>query len=448
MHELNEAINSIKAEHKFVIFDACHSGGALRRDLLLYDLREIKVNKLIEIFSENKGTCIITACNSDEAANEDAELEHGIFTYALIECLEEASKPNVSSIPYKELYNNVLDAVRAKTGNKQNPQIKCSDEDFKILALPSSTHEVKKAIKLDTTIIPTVQISKASEYYDSDDLEKFERIVIQLIQENRFIEIDKLVKDQLKKIYMKLSKPDISLRTDPKDAIPYYESCREYIKPLLILIRYIIEYYDSKLIIKNLDYVIRFEELTRNKSGYTAIIEIPLIIASEIILNLTSLAYKAKNYTILKKLLETPMNYDRHISRMVYDYRFWVPDLFDSKVITYMKYLFPENVKEDLFSSSNFRDFLEVNFLFDCYSIKFEFPNVCHPVYSVYKDFDVPERMVSKLLSGDPDTINCIKEVFSINDVNDFINLVTARLSEVSKWSSSRFHNNDSLVIG
>lgn len=253
LHELNEAIKSIKAEHKFVIFDACHSGGALRRDLLLYDLREIKVNKLIEIFAENKGTCIITACNSDESANEDAELEHGIFTYALIECLEKASKPNVSSIPYKELYNNVFGAVRARTGNKQNPQIKCSDEDFKILALPSSTHEVKKAIKLDTTIIPTVQISKASEYYDSDDLEKFERIVIQLIQENRFIEIDKLVKDQLEKIYIKLSKPDISLRTDPKDAIPYYESCREYIKPLLISIRYIIEYYDSKHIIKMLD---------------------------------------------------------------------------------------------------------------------------------------------------------------------------------------------------
>lgn len=349
-------------------------------------------------------------------------------------------------IQYNELYNLVLEAVRTSTENSQNPQIRCSDNGFKVLMLPTSVHEAKKIIKLDTTIVPTAEISKASEYYVLDDLKKFERTVIQLIQEDRFIEIDKLVKDQILKIYLKLSVPDISPHTPPTDAIPYYESCREYIKPLLILTRYIIEYYDSKYITNSLNYIVRFEELTRNKSGYRATIEIPLIIASEIILNLMSLAYKAQNYILLKKLLETPMNHNGRITRIIYDWRIWAPDLFEGNIINYMKYLFPKNVEEDLFLSSNFRCFLEINFLFDCYSTNFDYPNVSYPVYLVYENFDVPERIVSKLLSGEPDLINCIREVFSIDDVNNFLKLVSSRLSEVSGWGSSGFHRNDFYI--
>lgn len=144
------------------------------------------------------------------------------------------------------------------------------------MALPTYVNGDKKEIKLDTTIIPTAEISKASEYYSTEDLEKFEKTVIQLIQENHFIEIDKLVKDQISEIFTKLSKPEILLNSHPQDAIPYYESCRECLKPLLLLTRYILEYYDPKYITNNLDYIFRFEELTRNKSGTVAIIEIPI----------------------------------------------------------------------------------------------------------------------------------------------------------------------------
>lgn len=443
LHELNEAINSIKAEHKFVIFDACHSGGALRRDLPL-NLREIKVNKLIELFAENEGTCIITACNSDEEAIEDRQLGHGIFTYHLIECIEKACTPDSYFVPYMNLYRMVLDAVRTSTGNNQNPQIKCSNADFKILALPSSAHEAKKEIKLDTTLVPTSEISKASEYYVSDDLDKFELIIIQLIQENRFVAIDKLVKDQMRKIFIKLSKPEISMNADLKDAIPYYESCREYIKPLLILSSYILEYYDPKYITNNLKYIFSFEELTRDKSRTTAIIEIPLVIISEIIFNLLSLAYNTRNYAILKKLLATSMNFDGINSRVIYDYRIWCPELFGGSVTNYIKYIYPKDSSEHLFLTSSFRSFSEVNFLFDCYSTNFEAPNVCHPVFLVYGDFDVPNRIVSKLLSEDEDQdlINCVKEVFSIDDINDFLKLVVKRLIDVSGWGFSGFHAN------
>lgn len=159
-----------------------------------------------------------------------------------------------------------------------------------------------------------------------------------------------------------------------------------------------------------------------------------------------SLAYKAQNYILLKKLLESPMNHNGRITRIIYDWRIWAPDLFEGNIINYMKYLFPKNVEEDLFLSSNFRRFLEINFLFDCYSTNFDYPNVSYPVYLVYENFDVPERIVSKLLSGEPDIINCIREVFSIDDVNNFLKLVSSRLSEVSGWGSSGFHRNDFYI--
>lgn len=440
LHEINEAINSIMASSKFIIFDACHSGGALRRDLPSLKLREIKANELIELLGDNEGTCIITACDSDEKAGEDRDLGHGIFTYSLIKCLEETSSLNHSNIPYKELYSLVLEAVKTRTRDSQHPQIKCSNEEFKILALPSSAQETKKELKLDTTIIPTAEISKASEYYVSEDLKEFERTVIQLIQEDRFIEIDKLLKDEISKIFVKLSKPEISLNAAPKDAIPYYESCREYLKPLLILTRYILEYYDPKYVTNNLKYILRFEEITRNKSGTVAIIEIPMIIISEIILNIMGLAYKTRNYTILKSLLNTSVNNNGIQSRIIFDTRIWHPYLFNHNVVNYITYLFPKDVEKDLFSALDLQYLVEIVFLFDCYSKNLEYPNTCYPIFLIYKNYDVPKQITSRLLSEDQDLINCIKEVFSINNINYFLKLVLKRLSELSDWSSSRLH--------
>lgn len=445
LHDIKEAINSIKAKHKFIIFDACHSGGALRREFSLLNLREIEVSKLIDLLGNNEGTCIITACDSDEKAEESSDLEHGVFTYYLIKCLEQANISDSYYIPYNDLYSMVLEAVKTSTENHQNPRIKCSNEEFKILGLPTSSCEAKKEIKLDTTIIPTAEISKASEYYASKDLEKFERTIIQLIQEDHFIEIDKLVKDQISEIFTKLSKPEISLNSASEDAISYYESCREYLKPLFLLTRYILEYYDPKYITNNLEYIFRFEELTRNQSGAIAISEIRITIISEIVLNLMSLAYNTRNYEILKKLLSTSVDFDGRSSKIIYYYRIWHPKIFGSNVTDYVEFIFPKSNNEDLFLTLSFRSFVEVNFLFDCYSVNFRHPNVCYPAFLVYGDFDTPEKMVSKLISEveDQDLINCVKEVFSIDDINDFLKLVIERLSEISSWESSKFHSND-----
>ncbi len=218
---LNLELNKIKANSKLIIFDACHSGGALRRELLDTRLRDIKIDKLIDLIGKNKGTGLLTACDSNEEAQEDHELQHGVFTYNLIKTLENIdSEDNLA--PFNNVFEKVLKSVRDSTKNKQNPKAKCSDENFKILTMHKVEPTKTKSIKLDTSLIPTSKISKSSEYYLPEDLDDFEKKVIQLMHENRYIEIDILFKNLIDKIFQTISTPDISLSAKPDEAIPYY----------------------------------------------------------------------------------------------------------------------------------------------------------------------------------------------------------------------------------
>lgn len=165
-----------------------------------------------------------------------------------------------------------------------------------------------------------------------------------------------------------------------------------------------------------------------------------MIIISEIIINIIGLAYKTRNYSILKSLLNTSVNNSGIQSRIIFDTRIWHPYLFNHNVVNYITYLFPKDVEKDLFSALDLQYLVEVVFLFDCYSKSLEYPNTCYPIFLIYENYDAPKQITSRLLSEDQDLINCIKEVFSINDVNYFLKLVLKRLSELSDWSSSSLH--------
>lgn len=169
-----------------------------------------------------------------------------------------------------------------------------------------------------------------------------------------------------------------------------------------------------------------------------------LTIISEIILNLMTLAYNTQNYAILKKLLSTSMNLNGTDSKIIYNSKIWHPKLFGANATNYVKYIFPDSNSEDLFSTLSRQSFLKVNFLFDCYSTKFERPNVCYPAFLVYEDY-TPNDIVSRLLSEveDQSLVNCVKEVFSINDIDEFLQLVVQRLKDISSWKSARLHDYD-----
>lgn len=435
LESLKNFIDQIKSNSKLIIFDSCHSGGALRREFFDFNLREIKIDKFLEIIGKIQGTGIITACDSDESAIEDSTIKHGIFTHNLIMTLEEVDSEKHHAL-FAEVSAKVREKVRTATQNKQNPQAK-GDNDLKILTLPKKSKQ-EKEIAVDNaiipTLVPTAQAVKASEFYRQEDVEQIEKNIIQLIQENRFIQIDKLFKQIITNIFNKISKPEISLNAKRKEAIPYYESCREYLKPLILLNQYVLEYYDEKFVVENLEYIFKFESLIHGKSGLVAIIQIPLLLISEIILNILPIAYDKKRIQVLKKIYSHKITNSYGLTLpLIYDSSIWHPELFERDTNSLVNYLFPpEKIKQDFFSESRIKDLNEINFLFDCLSIKDGEHYGSYPTYLIFNDIDTLKRILSKL-SNQEFTL-FVENVFSIK-IKEFLNIAVKRQNEISEWS-------------
>lgn len=75
---------SIAAEKQLFILDACHSGGAIES----FAVRGSEREKALAQLARNTGTFFLTAAQDAQYANEVGKLNHGLFTYALLELLE------------------------------------------------------------------------------------------------------------------------------------------------------------------------------------------------------------------------------------------------------------------------------------------------------------------------------------------------------------------------
>lgn len=431
LDELKNILNLIKSTSKLIIFDSCHSGGALRREFLEFNLREIEIDKFMDIIGNIQGTGIITACDSDESAIEDTLIKHGVFTYHLIQTLEEVdSEKHIA--PFNEVFTKVKDKVRNITENKQNPQAK-GDDNLKILTLPKEIKK-EKEIVIDTTIVPTSSIPKASELLPPEKVEEIEKLLIQLIQGNNFIQIDKLYKQFISAIFNKISKSEISLYSKPEEAISYYESCREYLKPLIILNQYVLEYYDEKYVIENLEYLFKFEQLIHGKSGLVGIIQIPMLLVFEIILNILPIAYSKRRIEVLKKIYTHRITNSYGLTvPLIYDSSTWHPELFKRDTELFVNYLFPkENTKQDIFSDLKIKNLNEINFIFDCLSSKDEEPYGSYPTFLIFDDLDTPKRILLKL--SDQEFVSFLEKVILIK-IKEFVNIAIKRQQRILEWS-------------
>lgn len=81
--ELLDFSLNILAEKQLFLLDACHSGGAVESFATRGDSRE----KTLAQLARSTGTFFITAAQDVQYANEVGNLQHGLFTYALLEVL-------------------------------------------------------------------------------------------------------------------------------------------------------------------------------------------------------------------------------------------------------------------------------------------------------------------------------------------------------------------------
>jgi uncharacterized caspase-like protein len=87
-----------------------------------------------------RGRAVLTASGPDEAAQEDPDLGHGVFTYHLLEGLRGAADSTSAgeirpdgNITITEIYDYISRKVKQATRGKQNPTLKAPEAAGQII---------------------------------------------------------------------------------------------------------------------------------------------------------------------------------------------------------------------------------------------------------------------------------------------------------------------------
>ena len=103
----------------YLIFDACKSGFAKE---------EAQVNNVIQRVDES---VLMLSSKADQFSQEHADIEHGVFTYYLVNGLKGLADLNQDNLVDKnELEKYVHENIKLKTEGKQTPIIKAPEYDY------------------------------------------------------------------------------------------------------------------------------------------------------------------------------------------------------------------------------------------------------------------------------------------------------------------------------
>jgi hypothetical protein len=136
MLEVARILNRIRSERLVFIADACYSGGSGGRTISVSGLRANIADGFLERVVGGRGKVIITASSANEVSVEKDDLQHGVFTYYLLEGLRgKADLDRDSMITVDEAYRYVYDQVPRATGQEQHPVKKGSVEGSLVLSI-------------------------------------------------------------------------------------------------------------------------------------------------------------------------------------------------------------------------------------------------------------------------------------------------------------------------
>ncbi|MDJ0984528.1 MAG: caspase family protein [Desulfobacterales bacterium] len=136
MRDLALIFNRIRSERLIFIADACYSGASGGRTVSITGMRANIADTFLDRVAAGRGKVIITASAANEVSVERDELQHGVFTYYLLEGLKgPADTDGDGLVTVDEAYRYVSDRVPRATGQEQHPVKKGTVEGSLILSI-------------------------------------------------------------------------------------------------------------------------------------------------------------------------------------------------------------------------------------------------------------------------------------------------------------------------
>ena len=122
MNDIRTIFMRIRAERLIFIADTCYSGASGGRTMMATKTRANLSDKFYERISKGKGRVIISSCSANEISKEDDDLQHGIFSYYMLEGLKgRADQDGDSIITVSELFSFISRHVPQASGQDQHP---------------------------------------------------------------------------------------------------------------------------------------------------------------------------------------------------------------------------------------------------------------------------------------------------------------------------------------
>jgi hypothetical protein len=122
MDEVRKIFQRISAERLIFIADTCYSGASGGRTIVTSKTRANLSDKFYERISKGKGRVIISSCSANEISKEDDNLQHGIFSYYMLEGLKGRADQNSDGIiTVSELFSYISRKVPEASAQDQHP---------------------------------------------------------------------------------------------------------------------------------------------------------------------------------------------------------------------------------------------------------------------------------------------------------------------------------------
>jgi hypothetical protein len=136
MREISHIFYRIQSQRIIFIADACYSGASGGRTISLTGIRANISDAFLDRITAGKGTVIMTASGANEVSAEDEKLQHGVFTFYLLQGLAGAADADKDGlITVDEIYQYVSVQVPRATGQEQHPVKKGTMEGRLILGV-------------------------------------------------------------------------------------------------------------------------------------------------------------------------------------------------------------------------------------------------------------------------------------------------------------------------